>query len=510
MLVDGRYEIIEQLGSGGMCTVYRARHVTLQREVALKVLQDKLLSSDDAVQRFQREAVAVSALNHPNIVQTFGAGLWGTRPYMAMELLSGLSLQELLNKERRLSTDRALPIFKQICSGLQHAHEQGILHRDLKPSNIMITTDGGTKIVDFGIAKILPESGKEMQKLTQTGDLIGTLLYISPEQLMGRPLDARSDLYSLGCLMYEVLEGKPPFTGEGPFEVISKHIGEPASPPTSCGSELSAIIMNLLAKEPAQRIQTAVALRKALDDPASFHPPAAVLPIQKSAKGIPKEIPRSRLTALAALFVAIVAGFGWRLQQGPESEAPTAPDNPELNQLLEKHDWPNARAVAQKKLSSLSPTYQLKQYAHYLKQVANCDVATAHFDESLKEFRELNQLAVSARNQHMEMPAAGGMAVSLTGLKRFVESETWCERERELSRDVGSPEEQLAAMRHYALCELKLGQDDNDRNKTAKGYETLDEAFALAEANELKGLPLYKQLERDAKAWNDDWKKPKM
>lgn len=231
-IVDDRYEIRRLIGYGGMSSVFEAWHLNLNRAVAVKILKDTA-SDTDATRRLQREAQASAKLQHPNIVEIFGFGHWNNQAYIAMELLEGESLAALLERETRLSPKDALPIFAEICDGLAHAHSAGVIHRDVKPSNIMLVPDANAangrrvKIVDFGIAKLLPESGAEIQRLTQTGALLGTLLYASPEQCMGKPVDTRSDIYSLGILMYEVIDGRCPMQSESAFETLSKHLSEP-------------------------------------------------------------------------------------------------------------------------------------------------------------------------------------------------------------------------------------------------------------------------------------------
>jgi len=270
-VVDGRFEIVSLLGKGGMCTVYKANHLTMDRIVALKMLNEKLVIDKDAMERFQREAKAISALEHPNIVKVYGFGAVGRVPFMAMEYLEGISLADLLKQEQRLSKERALPIFSQILDALGHAHERGIIHRDLKPSNVMlVVAENCVKLVDFGIAKILPESGKQLQKLTQTGDLFGTVLYMSPEQCSGVPLDARSDLYSMGCLMYEVLDGNPPLQGDAPYATMAKHLYESPRASDYLADDFGSVVLSLLEKDPAQRPQSAIELNAALSNPASF------------------------------------------------------------------------------------------------------------------------------------------------------------------------------------------------------------------------------------------------
>jgi serine/threonine protein kinase len=271
VVIDERYEIVSLLGKGGMCTVYKARHLLMDRPVALKMLHEELVIDRAAMQRFQREAVAVSALDHPNIVKIFGFGLVGNLPYMAMEFLEGLSLANLVKQERRLPKERALPIFNQILDALAHAHEKGILHRDLKPNNVMLVgPNNQVKLVDFGIAKILPESGKELMKLTQTGEVFGTVVYMSPEQCVAAPLDARSDLYSMGCLMFEVLDGEPPLKGDAPYLTIAKHVNEAPRASDFLADDFGSVVFSALEKNPAHRPQSAIALKGALNNPASF------------------------------------------------------------------------------------------------------------------------------------------------------------------------------------------------------------------------------------------------
>lgn len=256
-----------------MCTVYRALELNMERVVALKFLRAHLTGNPEAVKRFQREAVAIAALEHPLIVKVFGFGLWQSHPYIVLEYLDGKSLAHLLATEERLPMQRVQHLFAQICDALVHAHGQGVVHRDLKPSNVMLI--GATnrdqdqdqiKLVDFGIAKILPESSTEMQALTRSGDLVGSVSYMSPEQLAAREVDARSDIYSLGCLMYETLEGQPPFVGETSFEIAAAHLND-APPRGTHLAELQGIIHACLSKSPDHRPQSAAELKSMLANP---------------------------------------------------------------------------------------------------------------------------------------------------------------------------------------------------------------------------------------------------
>ncbi len=262
-LIADRYEVLEVLGLGGMGTVYKVRHIHLRNKVfALKILQKLTFES---VQRFQQEAKACSLLEHPNIVRVRDFGVTGDQqPFMLMDYLEGQSLAEIIKNEGPLSPERVIHLFGQIAGALANAHAQGIIHRDVKPSNIMIRVreDGVEQaiLVDFGIAKLSPsEEAKSEKALTQTGEIFGTPKYMSCEQCLGQSVDARSDIYSLGCVMFEALTGNPPFSGDSAYEVIHKQINE--APPdfpermrkTGIGRRLEALVLKAMAKAPQNR-----------------------------------------------------------------------------------------------------------------------------------------------------------------------------------------------------------------------------------------------------------------
>lgn len=293
-----RYEILSILGEGGMSIVYKARHLYMERTVAVKLLHEHIVSDDTARLRFQREAQAVGGLSHHNIIAVYDFGLTkDDQAFIVMDCLEGLSLADILEKERRLGVERAVDVFKQTCDGLEHAHKKGIIHRDLKPSNLVLVEqeDGSdqVKIVDFGIAKVTPQAGKQKQQLTQTGEVFGSPLYMSPEQCNGRELDARSDIYSFGCLMYEALTGEPPFVGENFVTTVVKHINEPTPPMNSIDSNLRIpepleyVVRKCLEKIPENRYQSAAELRQSLMDAAlasgieGFRPGAVMDPVTK-------------------------------------------------------------------------------------------------------------------------------------------------------------------------------------------------------------------------------------
>jgi serine/threonine protein kinase len=273
-IIADRYILLGTLGSGAMGTVYKARHKHLNREVALKVLRRDACADDLSRKRFENEAKAASKLHHQNLIAVtdfgFAEGLGENgidSPFLVMDYVEGVSLAHLLKQIDRLPDEQFLNILVQICAGLAHAHEKGLVHRDLKPSNILVTrTDEDheiVKVVDFGLAKAINEN----QDLTNSGQIFGTPLYMSPEQCQGRKLDARSDVYSLGCLMYRMLTGKVPFTGDSPVTTIIMHVKEapPAIPEekldTAYRRALAPVIFKALEKEPSQRQQSVNELR---------------------------------------------------------------------------------------------------------------------------------------------------------------------------------------------------------------------------------------------------------
>ena len=263
--IAGRYEFVSLVGQGGMSVIYKVRHQLMGKEFAIKMLHSHLVS-ESLVRRFQQEAKATSALSHPNIiaVHDFGLSEQG-QPYLVMDFIDGVTLDGVLAREERLSMSRFLEIFNAVAGALAHAHAEGILHRDLKPSNIMLArgTDGHdeVKIVDFGIAKVVSEE-LGGQKLTKTGEVFGSPLYMSPEQIMGTQCDARCDLYSLGCVMFESLTGEPPHSGETSVATMFRRLNPKDSEVSSTlsGSRVpkavAEIVTTLLEADPDQRYQS--------------------------------------------------------------------------------------------------------------------------------------------------------------------------------------------------------------------------------------------------------------
>ena len=256
-LLGGRYKLGEMIGTGGMADVYIAKDERLSRKVAIKVLRSDLARDPSFVARFRKEALAAAGLNHPGIVAVYDSGE-KPAPYIVMELISGHTLRELMHRDDPLLIDRALEIGEGILAALDYSHERGIVHRDIKPANVMITDDGVVKVMDFGIARALDDFGAT---LTSTWNVVGTAQYLSPEQAMGEIADHRSDIYSTGCLLYEVFTGRPPYIGDTPVSIAFQHVSADLIKPSSLNPELPQgvdILLGVaLAKKPVDRYQSA-------------------------------------------------------------------------------------------------------------------------------------------------------------------------------------------------------------------------------------------------------------
>jgi hypothetical protein len=256
-----RYKIVRHLARGGMAEVYVAHDLLLDRPVALKVLFPEFSANHSFVERFRREARAAANLNHPNIVSVYDWGEEGRTYFIVMEYIEGSTIRELILKHRRLSPKQAAAVGAEIASALAFAHNNGVIHRDVKPGNVIISDAGHVKVMDFGIAR----AGDPQDSLTQTGAVMGTATYFSPEQAQGKPLDGRSDLYSLGVVLYEVVAGVPPFTGENPVSIAYQHVREEPVPLRERDPRISeafeAIVMKAMAKNLDHRYADAEELR---------------------------------------------------------------------------------------------------------------------------------------------------------------------------------------------------------------------------------------------------------
>lgn len=256
-VLSDRYEIIEKIGVGGMAIVYKAKDLLLNRVVTIKVLREQFASDDDFVRRFRREAQSAASLSHPNIVSIYDVGKDGDTEYIVMEYVEGQNLKELIRNYAPLSSEQSINLARQIAEAIRHAHEHHIIHRDIKPHNILVTADGRAKVTDFGIARAVSAA-----TMTHTGDIIGSVHYLSPEQAKGVQTNEQSDLYSLGIILYELLTGKVPYDGETPVAIALKHLQENPVPPSQLNPRISQgienVILKAIAKAPERRYQTAV------------------------------------------------------------------------------------------------------------------------------------------------------------------------------------------------------------------------------------------------------------
>src|SRR5215831_445201 len=273
-LFDGRYRIVRKLGTGGMANVYLAEDEVLGRRVAIKILNDRHAGDDQFVERFRREAKNAASLSHPNIVSIYDRGEAEGTYYIAMEYLDGRSLKELIVARGPAPVNVAVDYTRQILQALRFAHRHGIVHRDIKPHNVLVDAEGRVKVTDFGIARA------GTSQMTEAGSIVGTAQYLSPEQARGSAVDQRSDVYSLGIVLYELLTGAVPFNGDTPVEIAMKHLSSVPEPPSAkrpdIPHDLDLIVMRALAKDPDDRYQSAEEMDADLE---RFGRGAAVSPI---------------------------------------------------------------------------------------------------------------------------------------------------------------------------------------------------------------------------------------
>ena len=320
-LLGGRYLLGEMIGTGGMADVYIAQDQRLSRQVAVKILRSDLAKDPSFVARFRKEAKAAAGLNHPAIVAVYDSGE-EPAPYIVMELVSGHTLRDIVHNGERLPLQRALEIAEGILAGLEYSHARHIIHRDIKPANVMITDNGDVKVMDFGIARAMDDLGAT---LTSTWNIVGTAQYLSPEQAVGEPADSRSDIYSVGCLLFELLSGQPPFTGETPVSVAYQHASSVAPLIRTIDSELpegiEIVLAVALSKKPEDRYQSAQLM---LDDIARVRAGEEVL------TKIAKEPFLTRRRALiygGSFFTAIALSItGFLLSGGGSTTLPEIPN----------------------------------------------------------------------------------------------------------------------------------------------------------------------------------------
>ncbi|HEY0695376.1 MAG TPA: Stk1 family PASTA domain-containing Ser/Thr kinase [Kribbella sp.] len=333
-LVGGRYEEGEPLGRGGMADVRKGVDNRLGRTVAIKRLRVDLASDSTFQARFRREAQSAASLNHPTIVSVYdtgeeqdpnGSGV--TIPYIVMEYVAGKTLRDLIREGRKIMPERALEITSGVLEALDYSHRAGIVHRDIKPGNVMLTPQGQVKVMDFGIARAVADTSSTM---TQTAAVIGTAQYLSPEQARGETVDARSDLYSTGCLLYELLVGRPPFVGESPVSVAYQHVREEPAPPSSFDPdippEVDAVVLKALAKNREHRYQSATEMRQDIHRVLSGQQVTAPMAAVAETRSIPSTV--------APTAVAAAQAYG---QPQPDGLLPDE-DNDELQQARSRRN----------------------------------------------------------------------------------------------------------------------------------------------------------------------------
>ncbi|MDK2784212.1 MAG: eukaryotic-like serine/threonine-protein kinase [Bacillota bacterium] len=316
-LLAGRYELMETIGAGGMAVVIKARCTLLDRLVAIKLLRDQYAANQEFLDRFQREARAAARLSHPNIVSIYDVGQEDGKQFIVMEYVPGRNLKDYLRAEGPLPPRTVAEIGRQIAAALFHAHQRGIIHRDIKPHNILITPEGQVKVTDFGIARAAAASS-----LTETGVVLGSVHYFSPEQARGAAVDARSDIYALGVVLYELLTGKLPFEGDSPIAIALRHLDSDPPSPRALRPEvpeaLERIILKAMARDPAERYQTAGELQQALkaflglepveEEPTRVLRPATMAPLPTEAVRPRKRKGGLVWTAVALVFLGLLVG----------------------------------------------------------------------------------------------------------------------------------------------------------------------------------------------------------
>jgi serine/threonine-protein kinase len=336
--LQNRYRLDEQLAAGGMGTVFAGTDLRLNRRVAVKVLKEQFAGDPRFVERFRREARSVAALSHPNIASIYDYGEEDGRQFIVMELIEGADLARVLRSDAPLSPERATRVATEMCAALSHAHAAGVVHRDIKPANVIIGTDGRVKVTDFGIARAVGDS-----TLTATGSMLGTAHYLSPEQAVGSPVTATSDIYSAGIVLYEMLTGSVPFTGDSAVAVAMQHVSEEVPAPSSVNKNVSptldAVVQRATAHDPGARFAGADAMIDALRGGMGAAARTEALPVKQPStekmdqtvwpipgeRWDPRKVGRVVVITFAMLGLVAGAALGWRLlsneNRRPKSEA---------------------------------------------------------------------------------------------------------------------------------------------------------------------------------------------
>jgi len=495
--IGERYKVESLLGIGGMGAVYKATHELLNKPFALKILHKDVLANEQIIARFDREAKASVSLAHPNLVAVADYGVTSDgAPFLVMDYIDGKSLGEELCSAGPLSAERALPLFIQMCAGLESAHSKGVVHRDLKPNNVMLFKDAAgqeqIKIVDFGISKIVgPNSGAS--NLTQTGEIFGSPLYMSPEQCRGMPVDQRCDIYSLGCVMYECLSGEPPFIAENPVQTILKHLHEEAQPLSQRGvanlpEGLEKIIDTCLNKDPEKRYKSVADLKMDLERLQHGEKP-------QSARGsVAKEESYWRniytfsihsvlggaiitCTVLVAFMYLHVKEVGkvielpvWRttLNEGIKHQE----DDRDSAEVTMKH----ALEMAERNNAPKEDLAEINFYIGRINKRDDKEEARQYFKAALRQANEIHNSLLEAKcNEGLAFTYFDGDARTSANLEPSIARQVifWLERAVALRTSVRDPDSRALSTDYKNLAKLyaSVGNDDKAEKMAAKIHQ---------------------------------------
>lgn len=517
--ITERYDVLEEIGAGGMGTVYKALDRQQEDHCAIKVLRSEFLNDRSFLQRFEREALACTSFRHPNLVHVRDHGYTASgAPFFVMEWLDGTALSSLLQNSQKLSADQTVRIGTEICAALCHIHQLGIIHRDLKPNNIVLARDESgllrAKLVDFGIAKVNEASSSN---LTETGEIFGSPLYMSPEQCTAEELDSRSDIYSLGCVLFECLTGKPPFLGANALETIMMHLLEKPEATTSICPALLSIVLKCLEKDAARRYQSAAALcidlNRVLDRSWSLRLRGLVLHIWRSRKlHAAATLGTGVLTAAMFFIPPVSVGPDWdtynqeaqkafdsgnylkardlfaralncaRLQGNVELASGTAQDLHDVNAAIagvERKNLAHAKSIAKKesKLEDLSTrtiddeqsASSLVKKALYAEKDSEIDTARSAYERALQIYALKRRIFVKERALALSR-LADLIVIEGNFLAR---AQSLIEESRRVNRIVYGPQSECVAENSLALAECLMAQ--------GKGQEALAELNAAAD-----------------------------
>jgi len=470
--IQGKFKLDELIGEGGTGRVFKSWHQDLGKMFAVKVLRSDASTNSRTRQRFTQEANATSQLTHHGLCQIFDHGLTDAgAPYLVMEHLEGEDLRQTIKREGPLQPQRVIDLFVDLCDAVAHAHYKGVIHRDLKPSNIILTEKDGVqrpKIVDFGVAKMLQEKGTEENRVTQTGEIFGSPLYMSPEQCTGKSIDPRSDIYSLGCCMYECLTGQPPHQGDNPVQTILKQINDQPKPfDSSLGipSGLRKVVLTAMEKDPNMRYQTAQDMYRDLLLVRDNRPPKG--PVGAKRRNLfdgLKKSPRSAVIALAALACLSLPVCVLMINSSTKT-IPTSDTNKDSSKSRSEEPWS----------ATLREARMLGSYRHY-------DLADPLFQKALEQTKLAKRTSMARINvlnaygDFLIDSAQNGKGTWLQARKVYAESASLRPYEHNLER---------LGMIDYQLNDYPKAEEDY-----AKALEDCDGKFKRKDGSLGENYPL--------------------